>query len=95
MEWFYSRSQSNKLSSLPKLPQHPYYPPELHIENYATNNGDFATLTGGFAAGCVVLLGSTWVLASQLAPRLKTLDKTILMWFVMSMNSGIALNDKS
>ena len=64
---------------------HPFYPTEIEIHNFVANDQSVLQLLATFAAGCTVILGLTWVLASSLAPRLKTTDKFIVLWFCLCM----------
>ena len=66
-------------------PLHPFYPLEVEIANYVANDQDALELLTKFLSGWVVILGATWWGASKYAPQLGKLDKTILLWFILSM----------
>jgi len=65
-------------------PIHPFYPTEIEIVNFIANDMTVSQLLAAFAAGCVVILSTTWFLASRVAPRLKVMDKIIVLWFCLS-----------
>lgn len=65
-------------------PLHPFYPVGVEIANFVANDKTVAQLLAVFAAGCAVILGATWLLAGNLAPRLRTMDKVIVLWFCLS-----------
>lgn len=67
------------------LPTHPYYPTHIEIPGFVAHDLTVPQLLGAFAAGCSVILSSTWLLASAFAPRMRTLDKFIALWFCLSM----------
>lgn len=66
-------------------PPHPFYPLEAEIVGYLANQWDVPTLLGIFLVGCIVILGLTHVLATRVRPGLSGVDKSILLWFVLSM----------
>jgi hypothetical protein len=68
-------------------PVHPYYPTEIEILNFVANDMTVPQLLATFAAGCTVILGLTWFLASSFAPRLKKTDKLTALWFCLCMES--------
>ncbi|KIW43714.1 uncharacterized protein PV06_04787 [Exophiala oligosperma] len=65
-------------------PLHPFYPAGVEIANFVANDKTVAQLLAVFAAGCAVILGATWLLTGRLAPRLKTMDKVIVLWFCLT-----------
>jgi len=62
---------------------HPYYPTEIEILNFVANDRGVVQLLTIFAAGCAVILGLAWFFASSFAPRLRTADKFIALWFCL------------
>jgi hypothetical protein len=64
-------------------PIHPYYPTEIEIIDFVANDMSVLQLLATFAAGCAVILSLTWLLASSVAPRLRTTDKLIALWFCL------------
>lgn len=71
-------------SAIEAVPPHPFYPVGIEIANYTANDRDVLTMVTTFLGGWVVILGLTWLVAGQLAPQVKRLDKLILIWFVLS-----------
>lgn len=68
-------------------PTHPFFPVGIEVANYLANDRDVLTMVGSFLGAWVVLLGFTWLAAGVLSPRMKKLDKLILIWFTLSKNS--------
>lgn len=66
------------------MPPHPFYPPEANIVGYLANEWSVLTLLGLFAAGWVVILGTTHLLVRNHNPGLSTSDQAALLWFVLS-----------
>jgi cholestenol delta-isomerase len=64
-------------------PLHPYYPLEVEIVGYLTNDWHFLTLIEVFAAVCLVVFGVTYVVAKKVNPRIGTGELWIVMWFVL------------
>ena len=64
-------------------PPHPFYPLEANIVGYLANQYSTITLLSIFAAGCVVILGATHVLAGRLNPRLPSGEKWAILWFIL------------
>ena len=64
---------------------HPFYPLGVEIANYVANDQDALELLTKFLSGWVVILGATWWATGKYAPQLSKLDKTIMLWFVLSM----------
>jgi len=62
---------------------HPYYPTEIKILNFVANDRGVVELLTIFAIGCTAILGLAWFLASSFAPRLRTADKWIALWFCL------------
>lgn len=65
-------------------PPHPFYPIEANIVGYLVNEASVAQLLGAFAAGCVVILGTTLALIRSHNPNLPSGDKATILWFVLS-----------
>ena len=66
------------------LPPHPFYPIEANIVGYLANEWSVVTLLGIFAAGWVVILGTTLVLVRRHNPSLPSTEKASILWFVLS-----------
>jgi len=64
-------------------PVHPFYPTNIEILNFVANDQSVPQLLATFAAGCGLILGLTWFIASRFAPRLRTVDKLIVLWFCL------------
>ena len=75
----------NNMTNIP-LPPHPFYPQEANIIGYVANEWSVPTLLGLFAAGWVVILGTTNTLVKNYNPGLSSGDKAALLWFVLSMD---------
>jgi cholestenol delta-isomerase len=71
----------------PPLPValHPFYPLGVEIANYVANDQDALELLTKFLSGWLVILAATWWATGKYAPQLSKLDKTIMLWFVLSM----------
>lgn len=65
-------------------PLHPFYPLGVDIVGYLANKWSVATLLGIFLGGWLVILGVTWASVSWFSPRLRKLDKLIILWFILS-----------
>lgn len=65
------------------MPVHPYYPQDLVLNNYVANENNLSFIAGRFTAMWVVLLGSTWFLSSVLSPGLGSVNKSIVLWFIL------------
>ena len=63
---------------------HPFYPVEAEIVGYLANTSAVPTLLGLFAAGWVVILGTTLVLVRRHNPTLPGREKSTILWFVLS-----------
>ena len=64
-------------------PPHPFYPLGVEIVGYLANRWGTLILLGIFAAGCVVILGSTWVIVTKGSPHLRKSDKWAILWFIL------------
>lgn len=65
-------------------PPHPFYPIEANIVGYLVNEASVAHLLGTFAAGCIVILGTTLALIKGFNPSLPSGEKATILWFVLS-----------
>ncbi|MCJ1277086.1 hypothetical protein MMC21_004895 [Puttea exsequens] len=63
---------------------HPFYPVEAEIVGYLANTSAVPTLLGLFAAGWVVILGTTLVLVRRHNPTLPGREKSTILWFVLT-----------
>lgn len=63
---------------------HPFYPVEIEIVDFVANDKSVPQLLVPFLGGLVVILATAWLSASRFAPHLRALDKTILLWFILS-----------
>jgi cholestenol Delta-isomerase len=68
-------------------PPHPFYPIGVEIVGYLANTSSVPTLLGIFLGGWLLILGATWVLVSQLSPKLIQFDKLVILWFILSTRS--------
>ena len=66
---------------------HPFYPLEAKIVGYLANQWSVPTLLGIFAAGWVVILGTTLALVRRHNPTLPSTDKATILWFVLSKSN--------
>ena len=66
-------------------PLHPYFPEgiELSGNEYVPNTLGAFALVLVFAAGCVVILGSSLIAASWANPRMSRSDGALVLWFVL------------
>lgn len=64
-------------------PPHPFYPLEANIVGYLVNEASVPKLLGGFAAGCIVILGVTLALVRGHNPKLPSGEKAAILWFVL------------
>ena len=69
---------------VPQEPLHPFYPPGAIIPSYAANDKETFELLTIFAAGCVVLLVTTWFVMGKMAQDLRFWDKMAILWFMLS-----------
>lgn len=67
-------------------PLHPFYPLGVEIANYVANDQNALELLAKFLSGWVVILGVTWWAVGKYSPQVGKLDKTIMLWFVLSMS---------
>ncbi|KAI4206016.1 MAG: hypothetical protein LQ346_001326 [Caloplaca aetnensis] len=63
---------------------HGHFPVEAEIVGYLANTYSVPTLLGLFAAGWIVVLGTTNLLVKRQNPSLGSGDKATLLWFVLS-----------
>ncbi|KAL8842203.1 MAG: hypothetical protein Q9170_000609 [Blastenia crenularia] len=61
-----------------------HFPVEAEIVGYLANSWSVPMLLGLFAAGWVVILGTTNTLVKRHNPALGTSDKAAILWFVLS-----------
>lgn len=61
-----------------------HFPVEAEIVGYLANTYPVSTLLGLFAAGWVVILGTTNLLIKRHNPTLGSGDKAAVLWFVLS-----------
>jgi len=75
------------VDSVPSL--HPYFPEGLLLSGttFIPNELNAVGLVLAFAAGCIVVLGSTLVIVTRVNPRLKFTDKALILWFVLCESS--------
>lgn len=65
-------------------PLHPFYPLGVEIANYVANDQNALELLAKFLSGWVVILGVTWWAVGKYSPQVGKLDKTIMLWFVLT-----------
>ena len=75
------------------VPLHPFYPLGVEIANYVANDQDALQLLTKFLSGWVVILGATWWGVSKYSPQLSRLDKSIMLWFILSINHHVGGNE--
>lgn len=61
-----------------------HFPVEAEIVGYLANSWSVPALLGLFAAGWVVILGTTNLLVKRHNPTLSSGDKAAILWFVLS-----------
>lgn len=69
------------------IPPHPFYPIGIEIANYIANDRNVLEMLTLFFSGWVVILGSTWYATGKFT-KLRTMDRTVLLWFVLSMSQS-------
>ncbi|KAL8744763.1 MAG: hypothetical protein Q9190_003033 [Brigantiaea leucoxantha] len=76
----------SNISDIPKMLGGPtgHFPVEAEIVGYLANSASVPALLGIFAAGCVVILGSTYLVVRQRNPTLSSADKFATLWFVLT-----------
>jgi hypothetical protein len=77
---FGAATTSTMLSENP----HPFYPVGIELVGYLANTKDTVTLLGIALAGLVVICSATWAVVSRISPRLRTVDKLAILWFMSS-----------
>lgn len=65
------------------VPNHPYYPQDLVLTHYSPNENDLSSVAGRFVAMWVIMLASTWYLSTLFYPKLRTKEKSIVLWFIL------------
>ncbi|KAL9115942.1 MAG: hypothetical protein Q9227_000310 [Pyrenula ochraceoflavens] len=65
-------------------PLHDYYPLGLELVDYVANVWSFQILLAIFGAGCVMVLGTTYLVTSQVSPGLSKIDRLTVLWFVLT-----------
>ena len=82
------------LPNKPGFPQppHPFYPLEANIVGYLANQWSVPTLLGIFAGGWVVILGTTLLLVRSHNPRLPSIEKAAILWFVLSESRSFSMH---
>jgi cholestenol Delta-isomerase len=65
-------------------PLHPFYPLGVEIANYVANDQNALELLTQFLSGWAVILSATWWVVSKYSPQVNRLDKTIMLWFILS-----------
>jgi cholestenol delta-isomerase len=68
----------------PSAATHPFYPVSIELAGYLANDKDSCTLLGIALAGLATICSATWALASRISPRLRTMDKLAVLWFMSS-----------
>jgi len=63
---------------------HPFFPVGVEIVNFIANDLTVIQLLAAFGTGCALILTTTWLLTTRLAPRLKTMDKMAVLWFCLT-----------
>lgn len=63
---------------------HPYYPIEAQVVGYLANEWSMISLVSVFLGGWGALLLLTLGVVSYVSPKLPKLDKTAVLWFVLS-----------
>ncbi|MCJ1409807.1 hypothetical protein MMC19_003890 [Ptychographa xylographoides] len=66
-----------------KVP-HPFYPLEANIVGYLANDWTYVELLTSFAAGWVVILGTTQLVVRRFNPNLSLWERAIICWFILS-----------
>jgi cholestenol delta-isomerase len=78
------------MAAADSISSHPYFPEGLLLSGatFVPNELNAVGLVLAFAAGCVVVLGSTLLLVKRVNPRLKFTDKALILWFVLCESSN-------
>ncbi|KAF8858405.1 EBDP4, emopamil-binding protein [Acephala macrosclerotiorum] len=74
---------SPALQQLSSNVTHPYYPLNVHIPSYLANDTDPLTLVSFFAASCVAIFTTTFLVVKNARPSLPTPDFWTIIWFIM------------
>jgi cholestenol Delta-isomerase len=77
---FGAETTSTVLSGTP----HPFYPVGIELAGYLANDKDTVTLLGIALAGLVVICSATWAVVSSISPRVRTVDRLAILWFMSS-----------
>lgn len=83
---FGSATTSTLLSATP----HPFYPVSIELAGYLANDKDAGTLLGIALAGLAVICSAAWALVSRISPRVGTVDRLAVLWFVSCKAHGPA-----
>jgi hypothetical protein len=81
---FGSATTSTLLSATP----HPFYPVSIELTGYLANDKDTGALLGIALAGLAVICSAAWALVSRISPRVGTVDKLAVLWFVSCKGTG-------
>ena len=73
-----------KPSSALSHPPHPFYPAEVELIGYLANDKSTLSLLGIFLAGLIIICTTSWIVVSKYYPRVRTVDKWALLWFMCS-----------
>jgi cholestenol delta-isomerase len=71
-------------STLLSATAHPFYPAGIELVGYLANDKDTVTLLGIALAGLVVICSATWAVVSRISPRVRTVDRLAILWFMSS-----------
>jgi len=71
-----------KPSTVLSHPPHPFYPIEVELIGYLANDKSTLSLLLIFLAGLIVICTTSWCVVSKYYPRVRTVDKWALLWFM-------------
>ena len=75
-------------------PAHPYYPEGIALSGgvFNANHWDVLTLILVFASGWAAILATTLAIVKKVNPGLKSTDRLLVLWFVLSKLIVVLVN---
>lgn len=70
-------------------PSNPFYPIGVEVVGYLANKWSVPALLGIFLGGWVVILGVSWFSVGWISPKLRQMDKLVVLWFILSKFDSI------
>ena len=87
-KWLNMDTLNSMAKGTAKVP-HPFYPLEANIVGYLANDWTYVELLTSFAAGWVVILGTTQLVVRRFNPNLSLWERAIICWFILCMSCYI------